>query len=36
MTSYTQVFGGNTIYPSDPSYLALALTANTTTIFHAF
>ena len=30
MTSYTQVFGGNTIYPSDPSYLALALTANTT------
>jgi hypothetical protein len=27
--SFTQVFGGNTIYPSDISYLALALTANT-------
>lgn len=26
--SYTQVFGGNTIYPSDVSYLALALTGN--------
>jgi hypothetical protein len=26
--SYTQVFGGNTIYPSDVSYLALALTAD--------
>lgn len=26
--SYTQVFGGNTIYPSDVSYLALALSAN--------
>ena len=29
-TSFTQVFGGTTIYPSDVSYLALALTANTT------
>jgi len=28
--SYTQVFGGNTIYPSDVSYLPLALTANIT------
>jgi hypothetical protein len=29
MTStYTQVFGGSTIYPSDVSYLALALTGN--------
>jgi hypothetical protein len=27
--SYTSVFGGNTIYPSDVSYLALALDANT-------
>ncbi len=27
--SYTQVFGGNTIYPSDVSYLALSLTADT-------
>lgn len=27
--SFTQVFGGNTIYPSDVSYLALALTADT-------
>lgn len=27
--SYTQIFGGTTIYPSDVSYLALALTANT-------
>lgn len=26
--SYTQVFGGNTIYPSDVSYLALALTED--------
>jgi hypothetical protein len=26
--SYTQVFGGNTIYPSDVSYLALALSAD--------
>ena len=26
--SYTSVFGGNTIYPSDVSYLALALSAN--------
>lgn len=26
--SYTQVFGGGTIYPSDVSYLALALTAD--------
>ena len=26
--SYTQVFGGNTIYPSDVSYLALALDAD--------
>lgn len=28
--TYTQVFGGSTIYPSDVSYLALALTADTT------
>jgi hypothetical protein len=27
--SYTSVFGGNTIYPSDVSYLSLALTADT-------
>lgn len=27
--SFTQVFGGNTIYPSDVSYLALALDADT-------
>jgi predicted secreted protein len=27
--SFTQVFGGTTIYPADVSYLALALTANT-------
>lgn len=27
--SYTNVFGGNTIYPSDVSYLALALDADT-------
>lgn len=27
--TYTQIFGGNTIYPSDVSYLALALTADT-------
>lgn len=27
--SFTEVFGGTTIYPSDVSYLALALTANT-------
>lgn len=27
--SYTDVFGGNTLYPSDVSYLALALTADT-------
>lgn len=27
--SYTEVFGGNTIYPSDVSYLRLSLTANT-------
>lgn len=27
--SYTSVFGGNTIYPSDVSYLALALDADT-------
>lgn len=30
MTSFTQVFGGTTIYPSDVSYLPLALTADTT------
>tara|TARA_R110000868_G_C10960758_1_gene768472 strand:+ start:3550 stop:6012 length:2463 start_codon:yes stop_codon:yes gene_type:complete len=30
MTSFTQVFGGNTIYPSDVSYLALALTTDVT------
>lgn len=28
--SYTNVFGGNTIYPSDVSYLALTLSADTT------
>lgn len=28
--TYTQVFGGTTIYPSDVSYLALSLTADTT------
>jgi hypothetical protein len=28
--SFTQTFGGTTIYPSDVSYLALALTANAT------
>ena len=28
--SYTQVFGGTTIYPSDVSYLALTLSASTT------
>lgn len=28
--TYTQVFGGNTIYPSDVSYLALALDADET------
>jgi len=28
--SFTQVFGGNTIYPSDVSYLALTLTGDTT------
>lgn len=28
--SYQQVFGGNTLYPSDVSYLALALTEDTT------
>jgi hypothetical protein len=27
--TFTQVFGGSTIYPSDVSYLALALTADT-------
>ena len=26
--SYTQTFGGNTIYPSDVSYLALSITAD--------
>jgi hypothetical protein len=30
MSSYTEVFSGTTLYPSDVSYLALALTANTT------
>ena len=30
MTTFTQTFGGNTIYPSDVSYLALALSANET------
>ena len=29
-SSFTQVFGGTTIYPSDVSYLALALTADIT------
>jgi hypothetical protein len=28
--TFTQVFGGSTIYPSDVSYLALALTSDTT------
>ena len=28
--TFTQVFGGTTIYPSDVSYLALALTSDTT------
>lgn len=28
--SFTQVFGGNTIYPAEPDYLALALTENIT------
>ena len=28
--SFTEVFGGSTLYPSDVSYLALALTANAT------
>lgn len=28
--SYVSIFGGNTIYPSDVSYLPLALTANVT------
>ena len=28
MTVYTQVFGGNTIYPSDVSYLALSLSTD--------
>ena len=28
--SYTQVFGGTTLYPSDVSYLAVALSANIT------
>ena len=27
--SFTQVFGGNVIYPSDVSYLALALDSDT-------
>ena len=26
--SYTQIFGGTTIYPSDVSYLALSLTGD--------
>lgn len=30
MSVYTQVFGGTTIYPSNVSYLALALTEDTT------
>lgn len=30
MTSYTQIFGGSTIYPSEVSYLALALDADVT------
>ena len=30
MSVYTQVFGGTTIYPSNVSYLALALTADVT------
>ena len=29
MSGYTEVFGGNTVYPSDVSYLALSLTADT-------
>lgn len=30
MSTYTDVFGGTVVYPSSVSYLALALTANTT------
>ncbi len=30
MSVYTQVFGGTTIYPSDVSYLAIALSGDTT------
>ena len=30
MSVYTQVFGGTTIYPSDVSYLAISLSADTT------
>jgi hypothetical protein len=30
MSGYTQVFGGSVVYPSDISYLSLALTADTT------
>lgn len=30
MTSFTEIFGGTVIYPSDASYLALALGADTT------
>ena len=31
MTSYTETFGGNTIFPSDVTYLALDLDADTQT-----
>lgn len=30
MTSYTNIFGGSTVYTSNPTYRAVALTANTT------
>ena len=30
MTGYTEVFGGSTVYPSEVSYLALALSADAT------
>lgn len=33
MTAYTETFGGGTIYPADPSYLALALSADTTLVW---
>jgi len=33
MTTYTNTFGGDTVYPSSISYLAYALTANTTFVW---